>query len=131
MRKIILLLYTLLLCCTPCAAQSLDCDAFVPICKYLTRGDSESLSVWFADNLEVLMPDAVNNASRNQAKQILKSFFERHAPRSFDVTHTAGQGNMRYLVGELNAGGETFHVVIFACFKDGSYRIQQLKIDKL
>ena len=28
-------------------------DVFVPIAKYISRGDAESLTAWFADNLEI------------------------------------------------------------------------------
>lgn len=37
---------------------------------------------------------------------------------------------MKYALGRLNAGGEMFEVTIFVTFKNQSYRIQQLKIQK-
>ena len=30
-----------------------DGDVFIPIAKYMEAGDSDKLSVWFADNLQV------------------------------------------------------------------------------
>ncbi|MBO4446707.1 MAG: DUF4783 domain-containing protein [Bacteroidales bacterium] len=136
MSKSLKLIFTavLLFAGLGCArAQSMDCDVFVPICKYISKGDANALSVWFADSLEISVASENSNASRNQARQILKTFFDRYSPRSFKVDHTVGQGNMRYLLGELNAGGETFHVIIFVCCPEagGGYLIQQLKIEKL
>ena len=38
---------------------------------------------------------------------------------------------MKYALGDLNAGGETFLVTIFVSNKGESYRIQQLKIERV
>jgi len=112
------------------SAQNDGYDVFVPISKYITQGDADALSAWFDDNLEVSIVSQRSDASRAQATQILKAFFRAYTPRNFTTTHTAGRANMKYLLGDLSAGGENFHVIIFTCFKDGSYRIQQLNIDR-
>ena len=106
-------------------------DVFAPIAKYIELGDAESLSVWFSDNLEVSIFSRTNDASRNQAKQIMKSFFKSYMPRSFEINHTAGRSNMKYALGTLNAGGKLFTVTIFVSYKDSDYRIQHLKIERL
>lgn len=113
------------------SAQNGGYDVFVPISKYLRNGDAERLSAWFADNLDITILSTSNNSSRNQARQILKSFFTSYSPRSFDIDHKAGRANMKYALGSLNAGGEVFTVTIFVSYKDKDYRIQQLKIEKI
>ena len=72
-------------------AQSGEYDVFVPISKYISQGDGESLSAWFADNLDISIGQESNNCSKNQARQIVKSFFETNVPRSFTISHTAGK----------------------------------------
>lgn len=107
-------------------------DVFSPISKYISQGDAESLSMWFADNLEVSIMSNETDASRAQARQIVKAFFESYTPRSFSLIHTAGRANMKYALATLNAGGEMFMVTLFVCSKDGeSYRIQQFKVQRL
>ncbi len=106
-------------------------DVFVPIAKYISQGDAESLSSWFADNLEVTISSTTNDSSRKQATQIVKSFFEKHTPRSFDITHTASNGNYKYAIGTLNAGGETYMVTLFVCLTDDHYLIQQIRINSI
>ena len=112
------------------AAEGGD-DVFVPISKYLAAGNAEALSAWFADNLEIAVLARESDASRAQARQIVKTFFDNYTPRSFNITHTAGRANMKYALGTLKAGGETFNVTIFLSCKENSYRIQQLKIERL
>ena len=106
-------------------------EVFVPISKYLGRGDAEKLAAWFSDNLEVTIFSDSNDSSRNQARQIIKSFFRSYTPRSFEITHKAGRSNMKYALGNLNAGGEMFVVTIFVGYDDTSYKIQHLKIERM
>jgi len=131
MRKsLTVILLAFLMPCLTAGAQSQEFDVFNPITKYMAQGNSDALSAWFADNLEISVLSQKSDASRSQARQIIKAFFQSYTPRSFTAKHTAGRSNMKYLLGDLSAGGENFHVIIFVCYKDGAYRIQQLKIDR-
>lgn len=111
-------------------AQNRAYDVFIPISKYIERGDVDKLSAWFADNLEISMFTNSNDCSKNQAKQIMKSFFGVYTPRSFIITHKAGRSNMKYAIGVLKAGGEVFVVTIFVSCKGKTYKIQQIEIDQ-
>jgi len=124
------LLMTMFVSSSDAAAQDGSYDVFVPISKYVSLGDSEKLSAWFADDLEISILSRSSNSSKVQARQILKSFFESNTPRSFKITHTTGKGNMKYALGSLKAGGESFLITIFVSFDGDSYKIQQLKIDR-
>lgn len=112
-------------------AQSDGYDVFVPISKYMRNGDAERLSAWFADNLDITILSTSNNSSKNQARQIVKSFFSSYSPREFNIDHKAGRANMKYALGSLNAGGEVFTVTIFVSYKGNDYKIQQLKIERI
>ncbi len=129
MFKYIAVLLPLLLC-GRLQAQPAGYDVFVPISKYMAQGNADNLSAWFDDNLEISVTARSSNASKAQARQIVKDFFENHTPRSFEVNHTAGRENMKYVLGTLNAGGETFSVTIFVSNKGKTYKIQQLKIEQ-
>ena len=119
-------------------------DVFVPIVKYIEQGDADKLSAWFADNLEICVAGGTNDSSKNQARQILRSFFIQNTPQSFEITHTAGRPNMKYALGILKAGGEVYNVTIFVGCKhsnpkknsseeacnNSTFKIQQLKIER-
>ena len=130
--KIFMASLAMLFCLSSSAGPGGDgYDVFVPIAKYLGQGDAEKLSAWFADNLEITIMSTTIDSSKNQAKQILKSFFENHTPRSFKINHTASRSNSKYALGYLNAGGELLEVTIFVSNCKNTYKIQQLKIDRL
>ena len=113
------------------STQNAGFDVFVPISKYMKEGNAEKLSAWFADNLEISIFSVSNDSSKNQARQILKTFFSSYTPRDFVITHKAGRANMKYALGTLSAGGEAFVVTIFVSYKDTSYKIQQIKIERI
>ena len=112
------------------SAQAGGYDVFNPICKYIRQGNADNLSAWFDDNLEIAVAARTSNASKAQARQILKNFFETHTPRSFEVNHAVGRENMKSILGTLNAGGENYTVTIFVSNKGSTYKIQQLKIEQ-
>lgn len=103
---------------------------FIPISKYMASGDAEKLSAWFAENLEVLLFGVESDSSKTQAKRIMVRFFDEHKPSSFEVVHKTGRANMKYALGRYVSGAENFDVTVFVSLHDGTYRIQQIKIDK-
>lgn len=119
------------LVCRGVQAQTDERDVFVPIAKYIAQGDADKLSAWFDDNLEVSVISPLSNCSKNQARLVVKSFFESYTPRSLEISHKAGRPNMKYALGVLNAGGENFNLTIFVRYKRDDYKIQQLKIERI
>jgi len=125
------LIATLMLCTAVGAkAQSGSYDVFVPISKYISQGNADALSAWFDDNLEIKLLSQGGDVSKSQARQIVKSFFEAQTPQGFKITHTSGRNNMKYALGALNAGGETYSVTIFVTCKGGTYKIREFRIER-
>lgn len=105
-------------------------DVFVPIAKYIEAGNSDCLSAWMADNLELNLFGVANDCSRSQARQILKHFFERYRPHSFTVVHKSLSPPMTYAVAKMSAGGERFQVTIFVQTQEDGNFIQHLRIER-
>ena len=133
MKKILTILIALAAFLFPgerAVSQDGGYEVFVPIAKYISQGDTQRLSAWFADNLEITVISTTRTTSKSQAIQILKSFFQSYKPRSFTITHTASNASMKYALGQLCAGGEVFIVTIFVNMNGESFEIQQLKIER-
>ena len=130
MRVLALLIPIVLLNFSGLKAQQAQ-DVFVPIGKYIQQGDSESLSAWFANNLELDILGKTSDCSKVQATQIMKDFFVTYTPKSFTIIHKSGKAPMKYAIGNLNAGGETFRVTLFVKTQQNSgNQIQQLRIER-
>ena len=106
-----------------------DGDVFIPIARYMEAGDSDKLSVWFADNLQVDVLGTINNCTRNQAKLIIRNFFAKNTPKSFKIMHKSGRPPMNYAVANMDAGGSQYRVIIFVKSVDGKNEILQIKIE--
>ncbi len=105
-------------------------DVFVPIAKYIRKGDAERLSAWFASNLEIDIMGSSNMCSKKQAKQIIKEFFDEYPPKSFIINYKSGKAPMKYAVGSLDAGGNKFRVTLFVKTQEEGNFIQHLRIEK-
>lgn len=106
-------------------------NVFVPISKYMEKGDVESLSAWFADNLEVAVLSPAANCSKSQAKQILKSFFTDNKPRSFEIVYKSGSYPLKYGVGKMDVGGNIYTVTVLVKTNENGNFIEQVKIELL
>ncbi|MBP9986311.1 MAG: DUF4783 domain-containing protein [Bacteroidales bacterium] len=111
-----------------CAAE--EGDVFIPIAKYMEAGDSEKLSAWFGENLQVDVLGQINSCTRTQAKLIMKNFFAKYTPKSFKIVHKSGRPPMNYAVANLDAGGSKFRVIIYVKTVDGKNEIQQIRIEE-
>lgn len=105
-------------------------DVFIPIAKYMEAGDSEKLSAWFGENLQVDVLGQINNCTRTQAKLIMKNFFTKYTPKSFKIMHKSGRPPMNYAVANLDAGGSKFRVIIYVKTVEGKNEIQQIRIEE-
>lgn len=106
-------------------------DVFYPIAKYMEQGDAEKLSAWFDDHMEISVNGVCSDSGRNQARQILKLFFDGNRPSAFSIRHTASKANMKYALGAMTIASVNYNVTIFVNLRDDGYRIQQLKIEKV
>lgn len=107
-----------------------DQDVFVPIKKYIQQGDAERLSAWFAPNLEIDILGTTNVCSKQQAKQILREFFNQYSPKQFEIAYKSGKVPMIYAIGTLNAGGAKFRVTLFVKSGSEGNFIQQLRVER-
>ena len=129
MKKLIFAIAAFILSVSSIYAQK-PADVFVPIGKYIQMGDSDKLSAWFSNNLELDILGSVSACSKVQATQIMKDFFVKYTPKSFSIVHKSGKAPLTYAIGNLSAGGEMFRVTLFVMTQDKGNQIQQLRIER-
>lgn len=109
--------------------QNREQDVFVPISKYIQNGDAERLSAWFAPNLEMDILGKNIVCSKQQARQIIREFFNEYSPKSFVIAYRSGKAPMKYAIGNLSAGGSKFRVTLYVKTQQEGNFIQQLRIE--
>jgi len=109
----------------PCLAATQSLDS---ISKALSRGDVESLSAHFDENVEI--DDDFYN--KGEAKEVVKKFFAKHPAKSFSLIHqgTSKGEDSKYFIGNLTAGNSTFRVYVYIKVDGSKSLIQELRFDK-
>lgn len=96
----------------------------------LGKGDAEGLSKYFDSKVEIEILDNEDVYSKTDAKKIVKSFFAKHQPKSFNKVHQ-GQSkgkDGKYFIGNLKTGSKEYRVYIYTSTKGGKSLIQELRI---
>jgi len=105
-------------------------DVFIPIAKYIQKGDADRLSAWFADNLEIEILGQKSECSSTQATRIMKNFFSQYTPKNFSIIHKSGSPPMKYAIGTLNTGSENLRVVLLVRINPGTPQILRISIER-
>ena len=116
----------LLLLIVPClAATSQNMDS---ISKALSRGDVESLSTYFDENVEI----DDDFYDKSEAKDVVKKFFSKNPAKSFSLIHqgTSKGEDSKYFIGNLTAGSGTFRVYVYMKLSGSQPLIQELRFDR-
>jgi len=109
------------------ATQDLD-----NISKAISKGDVEALSTYFDSNIEISILDEEDFYDKGQAKAVIKKFFNRNQPKSFNLVHKGSSKgkDSKYFIGNLRAGGNTYRGYVYMKVSNGKPLIQELRFDE-
>lgn len=117
-----------------CAAMLLfmPAKAQIPdeILLSLKSGNAKTLSGYFNQNVELVIPDSDNVFSRAQAQLIVSDFFSNYPPSNFLVIHQGGKEGAFYVIGNLVTSKGSFRVYFLLKKNEGKDYIHQLRIEK-
>ncbi len=100
------------------------------IISAISKGSATNLAKYFNVNVELTINNNEEIYSKEQAELILKDFFSKNTPTSFDVLHKGGKEGSRYAIGNLVTSNGTFRITILVKIKDSQPYIHQLRIEK-
>jgi hypothetical protein len=112
------------------AAAAFTPDINSDIAAAFRSGEAKQVSKFFADNVDMVVLDKEEVYSRSQAELILKGFFTKHAPKSFNIVHNGVSKNgSKFAIGSLVTANGNFKVTFFVKKEGDSYLIHQLRIE--
>ncbi len=128
-RKILVLL-VLSVFIMPLSAQTFD-NAFTEMKAAVAAGNYSRLSDLFSDTVDLTVRDTDGIFSKTQAKGVLKGFFEKNTPKSFQIKHqgSSNDGTV-YAIGLYLSDKESFRVYVLFKEIGGSAKIIQLQIEE-
>lgn len=133
MKKIKLILIVLIFG-TSLVANNLSFPIFnIPpkIFDAFKLGNASEIAKYFNSNIELVIIDKDDVYSKQQAEQILKSFFDKNKVKSFTVLHQGGKESAQYAIGTLETiNNKSFRVYFLLKDTGGSLLIHQLRIEE-
>lgn len=118
------------------------CSIFIPIIAFqdskmqdaivtsFENGNSKTLSGFFNQNVELVIPQNKNIYSKAQAQQIMAKFFSENTPDSFQILSNTIEDDAKNIIGLLITKKASFRVYIVLKNANGKDFIHLLKIEK-
>jgi len=114
----------------PVSAQSFD-KAIQQMKTAFSSGNYVTLSDLFSDSVDLTVLETDGIFSKTQAKGVLKNFFEKEKPKSFQIKHQGSSNDGTVYAISLYVSDKHSHRV-YALFKSsqGNAKIVQLQIEE-
>jgi len=77
------------------------------------NGDADALAPHFNERFQLILLGVDHRISQSQAKEIMRSFFKKYPPVSFEIMFKGDKKDSNFAVGRLKTKTETFRVNLF------------------
>lgn len=96
----------------------------------IQTGNAKEVAKYFDNTVSITIFNGENSYSKAQAEMVLKDFFSKNPPVSFNVIHkgTSGEGS-QYGIGTLVTKSGTFRTYVYIKKKDATYYIQEVRFE--
>lgn len=113
------------------ASLSVFADIYEDIASAIRMGNSKQLASFFNNTVDLTISNQEDIYSKAQAEVILRDFFTKNPPKSFNILH---QGNSKegakYTIGTLATTQGNFRTYFFVKNIQGKFFIQELRFEK-
>jgi len=102
------------------------------ITSAMKAGDVGGVTKFMDNVVDITMNNNQSTYSKTQAEMVLRDFFNKNAPKGFNIEHTGNSADQTsfYSIGYLVTNGGKYRIYIFLKLKDSSYVLQELKFEK-
>ena len=106
-------------------------DIYDDIANAIRSGDARQIATFFGNTIDLTIIDQENVYSKAQAELILKDFFTKNPPKSFNILHKgASPEGTQYAIGNLvTSNGKTFRTSFYVKNTNNKYVLQELRIE--
>ncbi|MFN8166074.1 MAG: DUF4783 domain-containing protein [Bacteroidia bacterium] len=126
MKRITSILLLLAVC-----TQTFALDVYDEIAYSIRSGDAKQLATYFGPNIDLTILNQEDVYSKAQAEQVIKDFFVKNPPKSFDIIHKgASQEGTQYAIGTLTcANGKKYRTSFYIKNTGTRSILQELRIE--
>ena len=106
-------------------------EAFGPVRNAIRASSSRELADYFAPSVELSFDGDKQSYSATQAEFVMRDFFAKNAPASFDFIHYGGSNEgTPYAVGKYNGKNGAYRMFVKMKTVNGSMKIATISFDK-
>lgn len=96
----------------------------------IKTGNASKLITFFNGEVELAINEKEGIYNLAQAEAILKDFFSKNKPESFELKHDGTQGELNFIVGELLTSAGKYRTYIYSKIIKGEKQIYQLRFEQ-
>ncbi len=106
-------------------------DIYDDLSHSIRNGDAHQLSTFFGNSIDLTILDKENICSKAQAELILKDFFSKNPPKSFNILHKGSSPEgTHYVIGHLiTVSGKTFRTSYHFKVNAGKIILLELRLE--
>ena len=106
-------------------------DVFTNVRNAIKAADSDQLSKYFNQNLDVNIEGNLNSFSKTQAAFAIGEFFKAHTPTDFNIVHKgSSQGGLQFAIGKYTSGADTYTVLVRVKEAGGAKMVHEISFTK-
>lgn len=107
-------------------------DIFDEIGNSIRSGDAHTISLYFGNTVDLTIVNQEEVYSKVQAEQILRDFFSKNTPKTFNIIHKGeSKEGARYAIGSLvTSQGVTYRTYFYVKQQGTTSIIQELRFMK-
>ncbi len=126
------LFFTVLIVITPPLASMAQSTPVGQINNAFRSGDVAGITRYMDNVVDVTLNNNQSTSSRTQAEMMLRDFFSKNEPKSFEAGHSGQnqQTNTFFSIGHLNTSNGRYRVYILLKQQGQNYLLQEIRIEK-
>ena len=97
----------------------------------LRSGNTNQLSAYFDDNVELTLPDKSDSYSKAQAQLIVKDFFGNNGVKGFELKHKGDSPGGHFCIGTLQTNAGNFRTNVFMKTKNGQEVVKEIRFQSI
>jgi len=106
-------------------------DPFDPIIKAIQESDAKGLAASFNMTIELILPDNENTYSSSQGEMIMKDFFKKYPPDSFNIVQQGTTDSIsKFAIGNYLSGSRQYQVYLYLRKEKEQYLIHKIKFEE-
>lgn len=105
-------------------------DIYEDLNTAFKEGDQKNIAKYFNTKVELTIIQQSNVYSKTQAEMVMRDFFAKYPPTSFEFKHkgSSGQG-AKFAIGLLNTQQGNFRVYFFVKQQEGNTYLQEMRFE--